>query len=212
MKIWQKKLINFVKPYMEKIGPEHSLDHSERVFKYCLTFSKGYKRVDSEALFVAAYLHDLGYLKGRKDGVGHTKSILSEVANVLKIVGARGDNLSLIKKIISFHGVRDDLSKTKLPVEILIFHDADKIDGSGAMGTARQLVYTGRIGRIIWDPKVKRNASLPYGGNFSAVHVLLDYHLRHRFYTKEAKRIVTTRKKYMREFVNQFIKEYNFKS
>ena len=212
MKAWQNKLINLVKPYMGKIGPEHSMDHSERVFKYCLIFSKGYKKVDLDSLFVAAYLHDLGYLKGKKDGVGHTKSILCDVANLLRRAGAPDSNLNLIKQIISLHGARDDLAKLKLPVEVFIFHDADKIDGSGTMGVARQLVYTGRIGRIIWDPKIKRSPSLPYGGNRSAVHVLLDYHLRHRFYTKEAKRIATTRKKYMREFVGQFIKEYNFKS
>jgi len=211
MKSWQKKLIKIVSPYLRIIGPEHEIDHSERVFKYCLIFSKDYRKVDQGALFAAAYLHDFGYLKKQKGGINHGQFALSDVVLILKKAEAPKEKIALIKQIIKFHDTDKDLSKRKLPIEILIFHDADKMDGSGAMGVARQLVYTGRVGRKIWNPKIRRNSSLPYGGNFSAIHSILDYHLQHRFYTKIAKKIVGRRKKYMRSFVKNFFKEWNLK-
>jgi len=211
MKTWQKKLIKLVSPYLEKIGPEHEIDHSERVFKYCLIFSQGCKGVDSEALFAAAYLHDFGYLKNKKGGINHGQFALDDIFLILKKAEVPEKKLVLIKQIIKFHDTTEDLSKTRLPKEVSIFHDADKIDGSGAMGVARQFVYSGRVGKKIWNPKIKRNPSLPYGGSFSAIHSILDYHLKHRFYTKIAKKIAVERKKHMRSFVKEFFQEYNFK-
>lgn len=211
MKIWQKKLIKIVIPYLKKIGPEHEIDHSERVFKYCLIFSKEYQKIDLEALFVAAFLHDFGYLKNKKGGVSHGLFVLDDIAPILKKAEVPKEKLNLIKQIIKSHDTTENLSRMNLPIEVSIFHDADKIDGSGAMGLARQFVYSGRVGRKIWNPMKKRNSSLPYGGNFSAIHSILDYHLKHRFYTKTAKKIAKDRKKYMYSYIKRFFKEWNFK-
>jgi uncharacterized protein len=211
MKNWQKKLIKIANPALKKIGPEHDIDHAKRVFSYCLIFSRGYEAIDTETLFAAAYLHDLGYSKNKR-GVNHSQLILDEVVSILKKAQVPENKFDLIKKIVRFHGAREDLSKMKLPIEISIFHDADKMDGVGALGVARQFVYAGRVNKKMWDPKIKRNSSLPYGGDFSAIHTLLDYHLTHRFYTKRARKMAEGRKKFMQSYIKKFIQEWNLKN
>lgn len=107
------------------------------------------------------------------------------------------------------HDEREDLLK-KLPIEVFIFHDADAMDRLGALGLARQFAYSGRVGKKIWEPTIKRNPSLPWGGNFSSLHTILDDQLHFKFYTKKGKEIATERKECMRLFIKRFFQEWNF--
>jgi len=213
MKPWQKKLIKIVSPLLKKLEPAHGVDHSERVFKYCLIFAKDYQEVDKEALFAAAWLHDLGHLK-LKNGMGFHGYLSANLAgSILKGVGISEKKLGLIRQIIRMHEgqYKKELSKNKLPTEVLIFHDADKIEGVGALGLARQFAFSGRFGKKIWDPNIKRNSSLPYGGNFSALHTILGWDIKKRFYTKTGKEMAKNRKEFMRFFIKRFFQEWNFK-
>lgn len=210
MKTWQKKLIKIVSPLLKRLEPVHGKDHAERVFKYCLLFAKDYKNVNLEALFAAAWLHDLGQLK-LKNGMGfHGRLSAGLAEQILKKAGIPEKKSILIKQIIELHEEKV-LSKKNLPIEALIFHDADKIESIGALGLARQFAYSGGTGRKIWDPNVPRNPSLPHGGNFSAMHTILDWNIKKKFYTKKGKEMAKERKKYMRTFIKRFFKEWNFK-
>ena len=211
MKAWQKKLIKIIKPLLEKTGSEHDADHTKRVFKYCLIFSKDYPKADQEALFAAAYLHDLGYSLGDKKGASHGRSVLKKAVSILEKSGAPKEKFDLIKQVIEFHSSRENLSRMNLPIEVSIFHDADKVAGTGALGLVRQFIYSGRVNKKIWDPRIRRSPSLPYGGDASAMHSVLDYHLKHRFYTKAGKKLAKERKQYMKSFIKRFFQEWNFK-
>jgi len=211
MKSWQKKLIKLVSPLLKKLEPVHGPEHAKRVFKHCSTFAKDYPTIDEEALFAAAWLHDLGQLK-LKNGMGlhgHFSTGLAD--SLLKKAGVPADKFTLIKQIIGLHEEKGDLLKKKLPIEVIIFHDADKIEGVGAIGLARQFTYSGGVGKKIWDPDKKRNSALLYGGNFSAMHTILDHDIKKRFYTKKARHMADGRKKYMRDFIKRFFIEWNFK-
>ena len=213
MKSWQKKLIKIVSPLLKKLEPVHGLEHSKRVLKYCLIFAKDYPKVDIGALFAAAWLHDLGQLK-LKNGMGvHGHLSVNLASSILKKVYIPGKKSGLIKQIIGMHERKyeEKLLKNKLPIEVIIFHDADKIEGVGALGLARQFVYSGRIGQKIWDPDIPRNPFLPYGGNFSAMHTILDWDIKKRFYTKKGKEIAKERKDFMQSFIKRFFQEWNFK-
>jgi len=214
MKPWQKKLIRIVTPLLKKLEPVHGVVHAERVFKYCLIFAKDYRKADIEALFAAAYLHDLGQLK-LKNGMGVHGYLSANIADfILKKAGISEKKFSLIKQIIKMHEKQyeRELSKKKLPIEVFIFHDADKIEGGiGAIGLARQFAFSGGVGKKIWDPNIPRNSSLPYGGNFSAIHTVLDWDIKKKFYTKKGKEIAKERKKYTRTFIKRFFQEWNFK-
>lgn len=211
MKSWQKKLIKITTPLLRKLEPVHGPEHAKRVFKHCLIFAKNYPAIDKEALFVAAWLHDLGQLK-LKNGMGLHGHFSANLADsLLKKAGVPRNKFTLIKQIIGLHEEKRDLLKKKLPPEVIIFHDADKIEGIGAIGLARQFTYSGGVGKKIWDPVKKRNPSLLYGGNFSAVHTILDHDIKKRFYIKKARQMAKGRKKYMHSFIKRFFKEWNFK-
>ncbi len=209
MKSWQKKLIKIVNPLLKQLEPVHGSDHSKRVFQYCSVFAKDYKNVDMDVLFVAAWLHDLGY-KRLKNGMGNHGHFSADFVNsLLQKLSVPSQKFNLIKQIIIHHDEKEICQKN-LPMEVYIFHDADKIDGLGALGTSRQLVYSGGVGKKIWDPSKKRNSSLPYGGNFSAIHTILDYHLKIRFYTKKVRKIAQKRKEFTKLFIKNFFQEWDF--
>jgi uncharacterized protein len=211
MRPWQEKLIKIVSPLLEKLEPVHGSEHAKRVFKHCLIFARDYHKIDKEVLFAAAWLHDLGQLK-LKNGMGLHGHFSGGLATpLLKKAGAPPEKIPLIRQIVEMHEEKGDLSKKKLPTEVIIFHDADKMEGIGAIGLARQFTYSGQIGKKIWDPAKKRNPSLPYGGNFSAMHSILDHDIKKRFYTKKARKMAKTRKEHMRNFIKIFFKEWNFK-
>jgi len=211
MKSWQKKLIKIVSPLLKKLEPVHGLEHSKRVLKYCLIFAKDYPKVDIEALFAAAWLHDLGQLK-LKNGMGFHGHFSANLAGpILKKVNIPEKKFTLIKQIIGMHEEKGNLSKKKLPIEVLIFHDADKIEAVGAIGLARQFSYSGGVGKPIWDPNISRNPSLSHGGNFSAMHTILDWNIKKRFYTKRGKEMAKGRKKHTHLFIKRFFQEWDFK-
>jgi len=211
MKSWQKKLIKIVNPLLKKLEPDHGSAHAKVVFKWCLIFAKDYHKVDIEVLFAAAWLHDLGHLKLKNGMGGHSYFSVNLAGPILKKAGAPEKKFSLIKQIIMTHEEREDLFKKKLSVEVLIFHDADKIDGVGALGLARQFVYSGRVGKKFWDPNIPRDSTLPWGGNISAMHTILDDQLIFKFYTKKGKKVADGRKKYMRSYIKRFFQEWDFK-
>ncbi|NCO80513.1 HD domain-containing protein [bacterium] len=206
MKSWQKKLIKIVNPLLKKLEPDHGSAHAKVVFKWCLIFAKDYHKVDIEVLFAAAWLHDLGHLKLKNGMGGHSYFSVNLAGPILKKAGAPEKKFSLIKQIIMTHEEREDLFKKKLPVEVLIFHDADKIDGVGALGLARQFVYSGRVGKKFWDPNIPRDSTLPWGGNISAMHTILDDQLIFKFYTKKAKKWLTGEKNICDHILKGFFK------
>lgn len=211
MKTWQKKLIKLASPSLKKLEPDHGIAHAKVVFKWCSIFAKDYQKVDMETLFTAAWLHDLGHSK-LKNGMGDHSNFSVDLADsIFKQADVPEKKFSLIKQIIAMHEERGNLLKKKLPIEVIIFHDADKIDGIGALGLARQFVYSGRVNKKFWDPNIPRNPALPWGGNASAMHTILDDMLNLRFYTKKGKKMAKGRKDYMYPFIKRFFQEWDFK-
>ena len=211
MKTWQKAVIKILSPHLEKQEPVHGTAHAARVFKYCCLLAKDYRDVDIDALFLASYLHDFGYFTKVENHMKHAKfsvKFLNLLINKIKISPKK---IALVRQIILNHPGKT-VSGSNLPIEIYIFHDADKIEGLGAIGAMRLAGYAGQVGRKIWDPTKKRNSNLPYGGNFSAIHTILDYQMKVTFYTKAGKKIAQERRRFSKLLVNEFLREYNFKS
>ncbi len=209
MKTWQKKLIHIVQPFFKKIESVHGIDHAEKVFKNAQIIAKDFPNADIDVLFAASYLHDVGYVN-LKNGTGyHGHHSVDWIEKLSKEQSFPKEKVSLIKQIVRLH----DKQKLngKLPSEVLIFHDADKLEAIGAIGLARNFAFSGSIGRRIWEPKIKRKPYLPYGGNISAMHTILDWEMKKKFYTKKGKKIAKGRRDFMRAFVKRFFEEWNFK-
>ncbi len=185
------------------------MDHAERVFRNSQILAKDYPSADINALFAAAYLHDVGYVN-LKNGTGyHGHHSVNWIEKLSKEKDFPKEKAGLIKQMVRLHDVQK--LKGKFPSEVLIFHDADKIEAIGAIGLARNFAFAGSIGRRIWKPEIKRKPYLPYGGNISAMHTILDWEIKKEFYTKKGKEIAKSRKDFMRAFIKRFFEEWNFK-
>ena len=98
--------------------------------------------VDEEALYAAAYLHDMGGIPPyAKAGVDHGDRSIQLVDSVLRDAGFPRQKAALVKEIIDHHQYyrpADTLEVAKL------FRDADILDFLGAIDIARILSLTTR--------------------------------------------------------------------
>ncbi len=120
----------------------HRWDHLERVCRTALKIAKGKNEVDIEVLKTAALLHDLDHPYNKKqDHV--TRSVRKARHSLAEVRYPREESQKVLEEI-STHSSED----IRLPetIEGKILLDADKLDGTGAIGITRGLTFCGRCG------------------------------------------------------------------
>ncbi len=195
----------------------HDWWHTLRVWhmaKYIATREKA----DQFIVQVTALVHDLDDYKLHH---GNTNKSQTTVSNLLRQAKIDDPTIKHILKIIadmSFKGA-GTLSPMSTP-EGRVVHDADHLDGIGAIGIARAFAFGGYLGRTIYDPTVKiikhatfkewrklYNKSKPLANttiNHFYEKLLL---LKNRMNTNTGKKIALSRHKYMEKFLAEFYKE-----
>lgn len=95
--------------------------------------------------------------------------------------------------------------------EAKVLYDADKLDAMGALGIARSLIYTGRLGQPLFtidsedqiemddDPKIPNSFLKEYHYKLAKIY--------DSFYTSEAKEIARKRENIMVNFYNELLTE-----
>jgi len=100
------------------------------------------RRVDLEILALAALLHDID--EPYDDKEGHVMSSVGRASEILAKIGYPHERAERVLSVIAEHS-----SETPSPAtsdESLVLFDADKLDGVGAIGIARTLVFCGQQG------------------------------------------------------------------
>ncbi len=129
--------------------PAHDLAHLSRVHANAMRIQAA-EGGDAELLGVAAMLHDL--VNVEKD------SPLRAQASRLSAAAAReamsphwdGARLDALAHAVEAHSFSAGIEPRTLEARIL--RDADRLDGTGALGVARAFVVGGRIGRALYEP------------------------------------------------------------
>ena len=202
------RIKKYLKDYFKDEATGHDWWHSERVWK----LSKEIAKKEGGNLFIvelAALLHDVDDWKFNKNNLNKVKSLL----NRLKVNKDIIDKVCYIIDNISFKaaGLKDNI-KTK---EGKIVQDADRLDAIGAIGIARVFAYGGFINRSIYNPNIKPKLyksfnAYKYAKSSSINHfyekVLL---LKNRLNTKTAKKIAENRHEFVKNYLKQFLKEWN---
>lgn len=123
----------------------HRWDHVKRVCQRALKIAGMLKdeEIDLEALKISALLHDINEPFNQKEE--HVKACLIKAKNLLKEINYPEERIKKVLTIISEHS----LESGKLPssIEAKILFDADKLEGSGAIGIARVFIYCGQNGK-----------------------------------------------------------------
>lgn len=133
---WKASVYDFAQKNISH--PAWGLTHSER--NYWLTLEIANResiKVDKDALFAAAFLHDLGAIAGyEKQGVDHAVRSVELIKPLLESWGFPMAQLPLVNEIVLGHMFYAPAPAGKLA---LAFRDADILDFLGPLGAARLL-------------------------------------------------------------------------
>lgn len=193
------KIMEEVKERLEKDSSGHDWYHTLRVYKNSIKIWELETEngdIDLSLLKISALLHDVADHK-----FGYTdrdRNLIIE--KILKKHGFSEGFIEETQKIIG----SIPFSKGNIPerMEGKIVQDADRLDALGAIGIARTFAYGGHKGRSMYLPENSDGSDSLY--HFYEKLFLLKDILN----TEGGRRLAGERDKYMRDFVDQFLKEW----
>ncbi len=191
--MWKEKLLEFVKPFTH---PAWGITHFQRVYELAIKLAEKQNiDVDRDALFAAAYLHDIGAFEPySQKGKDHSDIAIENCSEILQSIDFPKDKSDLVKDIIKSHMFYVKPSDVK---ESIIFHDADTLDFMGTIGISRILAI---VGKEDWTPDLK-----------SAIFLIQKFHdeLPLQLYTTAAKEICNERMSEMKDFLAKLSQQTN---
>ena len=206
-KIFFEKLKKNIQPYFEK-GGSHGFDHTQRVYNLALKLSKN-KKVDLEVIKASALLHDISRLKEDDNKVEcHAEDGAKVAEKILRELKFPEDKIKGVVYAIKVHRHSKNIKAETKEAEIL--QDADRLDALGAITIARMFSTGGELHRPLYNPNIpldKKFANF-YTSTIHGFYLKIFRLIPEGFNTNEAKRIAKERYKFVKEFVDRFLKEW----
>jgi uncharacterized protein len=123
--------------------PDHLFRVRDRAISLAGQFEKDEgRKVDLEILALAALLHDID--EPYDDKEGHVMRSVGRASEILVKIGYPQERAEKVMRVIAEHSSETPSQATS--DESLVLFDADKLDGVGAIGIARTLVFCGQQG------------------------------------------------------------------
>lgn len=206
-----EKTVNFVKETLADAEGGHDWWHIYRVWKLAKHIAKD-ENVNQFVVELGALLHDIADSKfhGGDESIGPKKA--KEFLLSLNLDNEIIEHVENIITHISFKG-GNHIQKFKSP-ELDVIQDADRLDAIGAIGIARTFNYGGHINRTIYDPNIKPNLKMskeeykksnsPTINHFYEKLLLL----KDKMNTKTGKKLAEQRHKFMKQYLDEFYKEW----
>ncbi|MFA6533921.1 MAG: HD domain-containing protein [Patescibacteria group bacterium] len=202
-----QKTKSFIKKKLLSDNSGHDYWHVIRVFKIAEKIAKK-EKANVFIVQLAALLHDIGE---HGPAFTHTKSCASVAKTFLKQFKLTPKILDPIADCILTHSWSDEIGEPKT-IEAKIIADCDAMDAVGAIGVIRTVQYCVSKNRPIHDPDIRPNPTFIGGSKTMVNHfyeklLLLDS----KMYTKTAKYIAKRRVIFMKNFLNEFLSEWDGK-
>lgn len=214
-KIQQKEILSSTKDYIREIfeqdGSGHDWWHIYRVWQLATQIQE----TEGGDLFIiemAALLHDLDDWKLKEENQENRTRLWLKKSETGK---NEADKILEIIDQVSFKGA--GIETPALSTEAKIVQDADRLDAIGAIGIARTFAYGGNKNRLIYDPDIKpemhrsfesyKKNTAPTINHFYEKLLLL----KERLNTDSAKKIAIGRHKFMEDFLQHFLEEWEGK-
>ena len=208
-----QKTANYIKQEFSDDSSGHDWWHIYRVWKNAITLCE-HEKADSFIVQLAALLHDLDDWKFNDSG-DETPLRAKAWLDSFSLDPSITDAVCRIIMHISFKGA--NVANKMDSLEGFIVQDADRLDAIGAIGIARAFAYGGYKNRPLYDPESfpHMHASFEEYKNSKSDTINHFYEklllLKDMMNTPTAKRIAIQRHKYMEQFLNQFMNEWEGK-
>ena len=188
----------------------HDYFHTFRVYKMATNIAIK-ENADLEIVQLAALLHDVDDVK--LSPKTHTNK--DKAWSFLTINNVNETSIERICQIIDEISYRGNDSVIPKTLEGKCVQDADRLDAIGAIGIARAFAYGGNHNRVMHDPDISPNLNMNEEEYRNHVSTTVNhfyeklFNLTDLINTRTGKDIAVEREKYMKEYINKFINEWN---
>ena len=199
---------DYIKEKFENEFSGHDYFHTLRVFNMA-THIANQENANLEIVQLSALLHDVDDRKISPE----TYETLANARGFLLSNGVGKETIEIICQIIreiSFGGNE----KVPTTLEGKCVQDADRLDAIGAIGIARAFAYGGNHNRHMYHPDIKPNLNMTKEEYRKSESTTINHFYEKLFKltalmnTKTAIQIAKEREAYMKEFVSEFMDEW----
>ena len=201
--------IAYVKEIFATDFSGHDFFHTMRVYKMATTIAMK-ENANLQIVQLAALLHDVDDRKLSPE----TCENKDRAVAFMRSQNLAEEMIEKIKQIIgevSFMGTDSVVPKT---LEGKCVQDADRLDALGAMGIARAFAYGGNHNRVMYDPEIKPALNMSKEEYQNHVSTTVNHFYEKLFLLKDmmntdsAKAIAEHRERYMKEYIDEFMDEW----
>lgn len=188
----------------------HDFFHTMRVYQMATTIAMK-ENANLQIVQLAALLHDVDDRKLSPE----TCENKDRAVAFMRSQNLAEEMIEKIKQIIgevSFMGKDSVVPKT---LEGKCVQDADRLDALGAMGIARAFAYGGNHNRVMYDPEIPPALNMSKEEYQNHVSTTVNHFYEKLFLLKDmmntgcAKRIAGHREQYMKEYIDEFLAEWD---
>lgn len=187
----------------------HDREHIYRVLYTALDIAESEPNADLEILTAACLLHDIGRPEQFADpALCHAEIGSAKAYSFLIGIGWTEERAAHVRDCVYTHRYRSDNPPQSIEAKILF--DADKIDVSGAVGTARSLMYKGAVGEPLYTTNA--DGTICDGTDTDEPSFFREYHFKlkniyGKFFTERGREIALGRQNAAEEFYNALLSE-----
>jgi len=206
------KTVDFVKQKLENAEAGHDWFHVERVWGLSKKIAEN-EKCNLLVVELGALLHDIADAKFHNGDEEIGSSIAKIFLKNQNINEGIIQKITFIIKNISFKN-RFDFNG-KIPIELQIVQDADRLDAIGAIGIARTFHFGGFKNNPIYLPDEKPRIILSKEEYKKSEGTTINHFyeklllVKNLMNTSKGKELAEVRHRYMENFLDQFYKEWN---
>ena len=215
-----EKYIEMLKPYVKELFGQncasHDINHLIRVMKIALYIQK-YEGGDKLIIGIAAFLHDVHRVMQTNENKYITpKESIPKVREIIEKsqINLNKEQLESILFAIEHHEDKNWDGNNVDDINKLILQDADNIDAIGAIGIGRGFIYGDYYKQPMFEPDIPFEDFEGYTEKVKDVSLMHFFHnklikLGSNMNTSTAQRIAENRINFVKNFIDEFIKEWN---